>query len=83
MMSLNVVIYAREKHEFKSHLPSPYRVGRSDFSGPERVYVQSTAEIKLYGMSIVCQILKFAYIVIHAVGWNAPPLPASKRCDGV
>jgi len=42
----------------------------------------STAEMKLYGVSIVYQILKFACIFIHAVGWTAPPLAPSKRCQG-
>jgi len=84
MMSLNVVILCTWETWVQKSPPNlVFRVGRSDISGPERMSVQSTAEMKLYGVSIVCQILKFAYIFIHAVGCTAPPLPPSKRCDGV
>jgi len=57
-----------------------FRAGRSDISGPERVSVQSTAGMKLVGVSSTYQILKFAYIFIHVVGWTAIPYsPAKKR----
>jgi len=45
------------------------------------VSVQSTGEMKLIGVSSTYQILKFAYIFIHAVGWTAIPYSPAKRCD--
>jgi len=47
----------------------------------KRVSAQSTAEMKLIGVSSPYQILKFAYIFIHAVGWAAIPYCPAKRCD--
>jgi len=71
-----------EKHATKSHLPKLiFRAGQSDLSGPERVSAQSTTEVKLIGVSSTYQILKFAYIFIHAVGWAAIPYSPAKRCD--
>ena len=71
-----------EKHATKSHLPKlKFRAGRSDISGPERVTAQSTVEMKLIGVSSTYQILKFAYILIHAIGWAAIPYSPAKRCD--
>ena len=70
------------KNEFKSHLPNLiFRAGRSDISGPERGADHSTALIKLIGVSSTYQILKFAYVFIHAVGWPAPLYSPPKRCE--
>ena len=62
-----------EKHTTKSHLPKfILRADRSDISCPERGAGHSTAWMKLIGVSSIYQILKFAYIFIHAV--NGLPL---------
>jgi len=37
--------------------------------------------MKLIGVSSTYQILKFAYIFIHVVGWAAIPYSPAKRCD--
>jgi len=37
--------------------------------------------MKLIGVSSTYEILKFAYIFIHAVGWAAIPYSPAKRCD--
>jgi len=66
----------------KCHLPKLISwAGRSDISGPERGAGHSTAEMKLIGVSSTYQILKFAYIFIHAVGWPAPLYSPPKRGD--
>jgi len=54
--------------------------GRSDISGPERGAGHSTAYMKLIGVSSTHQILKFAYVFIHAVGWPASLYSPPKRC---
>jgi len=72
MRPRHVVIFTLEKHAAKSHLPKLIlRAGRSDISGPERGAGRSTTEMKLVGVFDTYQILKFAYIFIHAVGWSA------------
>ena len=71
-----------EKHATKSHLPKLIvRAGRSNISGPGRVSAQSTAEMKLIGVSSTCHILKFAYIFIRVVGWAAIVYSPAKCCD--
>jgi len=48
MRPRNVVIFTHETHATKSHLfKLIFRGGRNNISGPERVSVQSTAEMKL------------------------------------
>ena len=66
----------------KSHLPKLIsRAGRSDISGPERVSVHSTAEMKLYRVSSTPQILSLhIFSSMRSDGQHLPIVP-SKRCD--
>jgi len=61
------------KHELKSHLPKLiFWAGRNDIGGPERVSAPSNTEMKLYGVSSTGRVLKFVYVLVHAVGGAAP-----------